>query len=88
MTPRVYPINHTSILNTHTHTQAAILLPCRHCCACERCLPFLGRCPVCRAPFQRYLLLDDDDDDDVVEQEEGVLDVVVDGEGGVAVAAR
>ncbi len=48
--------------------QATILLPCRHCCACERCLPFLSRCPVCRAPFDRYLLFEEEEEE---EEEEG-----------------
>lgn len=68
--------------NNKQTKQAAVLLPCRHCCACERCLHYLTRCPVCRAPFSKYLLFDEAEE----EGEEGVER----GEEGVSVpvAAR
>lgn len=33
------------------------LLPCRHLCVCTSCLIYVDKCPVCRAFFQEYVVI-------------------------------
>jgi hypothetical protein len=37
-----------------------ILLPCRHLCVCSGCFERINLCPVCRAPFEAYLVRGDE----------------------------
>lgn len=40
-----------------TDRKEVLLLPCRHCCVCSSCLPLIDKCPVCRATFNIYLMM-------------------------------
>lgn len=40
-----------------TDRKEVLLLPCRHCCVCSSCLPLIDKCPVCRATFNIYLVM-------------------------------
>lgn len=40
-----------------TEQRTVVLLPCRHLCVCLQCLLFVDKCPVCRAFFQEYAVI-------------------------------
>ena len=37
--------------------KSVFLLPCRHLCVCKGCLVHIDKCPVCRASFEEYVLM-------------------------------
>ena len=41
-----------------TNIKDTTLLPCRHLCVCSECLKHIDKCPVCRAPFETYMVFD------------------------------
>jgi hypothetical protein len=40
-----------------TEQKVVVLLPCRHLCVCASCLIYVDKCPVCRAFFQEYVVI-------------------------------
>lgn len=40
-----------------TEPKCVVLIPCRHLCVCSSCLIFVDKCPVCRAFFQEYVVI-------------------------------
>ncbi|KAG7297622.1 hypothetical protein JYU34_018334 [Plutella xylostella] len=38
------------------------LLPCRHACLCEDCLPKLDKCPICRSMISSYFCIRNDEE--------------------------
>ncbi|XP_026745347.1 cell growth regulator with RING finger domain protein 1-like [Trichoplusia ni] len=43
------------------------LLPCRHACLCQHCLPKLDKCPICRSVITSYFCIRNDDERDLSE---------------------
>ena len=41
-----------------TNPKDTTLLPCRHLCVCCECLKHIDKCPVCRSPFDTYMVFD------------------------------
>lgn len=41
-----------------TDQKEILLLPCKHFCVCSECFVHLDKCPVCRAGFDKYVLVD------------------------------
>lgn len=39
-----------------TEPKDTILLPCRHLCVCRHCFRQIDKCPVCRTPFETYMV--------------------------------
>uniref|UniRef100_A0A7S2SWX2 RING-type domain-containing protein n=1 Tax=Rhizochromulina marina TaxID=1034831 RepID=A0A7S2SWX2_9STRA len=42
-----------------TEAKDTILLPCRHLCVCRHCFRQIDKCPVCRTPFETYMVFTD-----------------------------
>lgn len=40
-----------------TDPKDTVLLPCRHLCVCSECFRHVDKCPVCRSPFDNYVVL-------------------------------
>ena len=40
-----------------TDPKTTLLLPCRHLCVCSECFRYVDKCPVCRAAFDNYVVL-------------------------------
>lgn len=40
-----------------TEPKSTLLLPCRHLCVCNECFRHVDKCPVCRAAFDNYVVL-------------------------------
>jgi len=43
-----------------TEQKEVLLLPCRHFCVCSECFVHVDKCPVCRAAFDEYVVLEND----------------------------
>lgn len=41
-----------------TEPKSTVLLPCRHLCVCNECFRHVDKCPVCRAAFDNYVVLE------------------------------
>lgn len=41
-----------------TEQKEVLLLPCKHFCVCSECFVHLDKCPVCRANFDKYMVLE------------------------------
>lgn len=40
-----------------TDQKCVALIPCRHLCVCTNCLLYVDKCPVCRANFHEYVVI-------------------------------
>ena len=41
-----------------TEQKEVLLLPCKHFCVCSDCFVHLDKCPVCRASFDKYVVIE------------------------------